>query len=135
MTERKPHRQICSLCHEVSRVDFWVPDNIWQLGLHESQWNSIVCLQCFTRLADERDVEWNRVIRFYPASRVSHRSQLGVSDEDVALAILAYNDWQRDMLSSGRWHVEHNDSRAVCLRRVLEDFASRRTLSELGSKE
>lgn len=35
--DRKPHRQICNLCHDVCRVDFWVPDDIWALALHESQ--------------------------------------------------------------------------------------------------
>lgn len=69
---RNPHREICHLCNEVSRVGFHVPDETWQAALHESQWNSVVCLSCFTRLADERGVEWCQGIGFYPMSRVAH---------------------------------------------------------------
>ena len=71
IAKRKPHREICHLCHEVNRVGFWVPDEIWRAALHESQWNAIVCLRCFTRLADERGVEWDKEIKFYPVSRIT----------------------------------------------------------------
>jgi hypothetical protein len=70
--EKKPHRQICALCNEISRVDFWVPDEIWKSALHKSQLNSIICLECFTRLADERSVEWDKEIKFYPISWTTH---------------------------------------------------------------
>jgi len=66
--ERKPHREICCLCHEVSRVGFHVPNEIWELAVHGKHTNSIICLQCFTRLADERGVEWDKEIKFYPVS-------------------------------------------------------------------
>lgn len=69
---RKAHREICHLCHEVSRVGFHVPDDIWQAAMHKSDWNNIVCLSCFARLADERGVEWDNDIAFYPVSRISH---------------------------------------------------------------
>lgn len=69
---RKPHREICSLCHEVSRVGFHVPDEVWAAAVHLSEVNSIVCLRCFTRLADERGVEWDRDITFAPVSWVTH---------------------------------------------------------------
>ena len=68
---RKPHREICSLCHEVSRVGFWVPNEIWMDSVHVSQRNSIVCLRCFTRLADERGVQWDKEIEFHPMSQIS----------------------------------------------------------------
>ncbi|MCJ7483897.1 MAG: hypothetical protein MUO31_13140 [Thermodesulfovibrionales bacterium] len=67
---RHAHREICSLCHEVNRVGFWVPNYIWRLSVHKSQINDIICLQCFTRLADERKVEWDKNIRFYPVSSI-----------------------------------------------------------------
>ena len=35
--KRNLHRQFCSVCHEVSRVDFLVPDDIWELATHPSQ--------------------------------------------------------------------------------------------------
>ena len=69
MSEKLPHRQICSICQEVDRVSFWVPDKIWEAALHISQINNIICLSCFTRLADERYVEWDKDIKFYPESR------------------------------------------------------------------
>lgn len=68
---RKPHREICSLCSEVSRVMFSVPNAIWELAVHVSQLESIVCLRCFTRLADERGVEWDKEIKFRPVSRIT----------------------------------------------------------------
>ena len=68
MENRKSHMEICSLCHEVSRVGFWVPNDIWQLVTHPSQVEDIICLRCFTRLADERGVSWDMNIKFYPIS-------------------------------------------------------------------
>jgi hypothetical protein len=72
MSERKPHREICAICHEVSRVGFHVPDEIWELATHRHFRNSILCLRCFTRLADERSVEWDKDIQFYPVSWITH---------------------------------------------------------------
>ena len=72
MVQRKCHREICSLCHEVSRVGFFVPDKVWELVVHRSQINDILCLRCFTRLADEKSVEWDKNIEFYPVSWVTH---------------------------------------------------------------
>lgn len=69
--QRKPHRQFCSLCHEVSRVDFNVPNDIWELAVHISQIHGIICLRCFTRMADERGVEWDNDITFRPASQIT----------------------------------------------------------------
>lgn len=71
---RKAHREICSLCHEVNRVGFSVPDEIWKLAVHRSQINDIVCLQCFTRLADERGVQWDKEIEFYPVSFITNQT-------------------------------------------------------------
>lgn len=69
---RKPHREICALCHEVSRIGFSVPDEIWKLAVHERFQSSIICLRCFARLADERQIEWDKNIEFYPVSWVTH---------------------------------------------------------------
>ena len=69
--KRKIHREICSLCHEVSRVGFWVPNRIWWLAVHVSQLNNLICLCCFTRLADERGVRWDDDIKFYPVSQLT----------------------------------------------------------------
>lgn len=72
MTERQPHRSICSLCFHPLRVNFHVPDDIWELATHSAHRNSIICLDCFTRCADERSVVWDREITFMPVSRVTH---------------------------------------------------------------
>lgn len=71
MSERKFHREICSLCNEVSRVMFHVPDEIWKLAVHVSQLDDIICLHCFTRLADERGVKWEKNIEFFPVSQAT----------------------------------------------------------------
>lgn len=84
---RKPHRQICSLCHEVDRVSFLVPDDVWELAVHASQINSIICLRCFTRLADERGVRWDRDIQFFPVSWISQAEAVAAGAETVPAAL------------------------------------------------
>jgi len=76
--KRNPHREICSLCNEVSRVGFYVSDEIWQAAMHRHDWNSIVCLRCFTRLADERGVQWDvgDDIKFFPVSWITHKQSV-----------------------------------------------------------
>jgi len=69
--KRKSHRQICQLCNEVDRVMFVVPDEVWKLALNEYFWNYIICLQCFTKQADERGVERDKDIKFFPVSQVT----------------------------------------------------------------
>jgi hypothetical protein len=64
----------------VSRVDFWVPDDIWKLAVHRSQLHDILCLRCFTRLADERQVCWGEDIRFTPRALNQSESQSPASD-------------------------------------------------------
>ena len=73
---RQPHREICSLCHEVIRVGFYVPDEIWKLVVQKYYQNSIICLRCFTRWADEKSVEWDKDIKFFPESWKSHQKWL-----------------------------------------------------------
>lgn len=65
-------RELCALCHEVSRVGFRVPDNVWVVVAPHGHENSNVCLRCFTRIADEKRVEWDKNIKFYPVSWLSH---------------------------------------------------------------
>ena len=65
-------REVCQMCHEVSRVGFWVPKETWKLAVRKGFEHAIVCLPCFTRIADEKAVEWDKDIKFYPVSRVTH---------------------------------------------------------------
>lgn len=81
---RKPHREICCLCHEVSRVGFSVSNKIWKAAVHRHYQNSIICLRCFTRLADERGVEWDKDIKFYPVSWITHNQFIEQKETDFA---------------------------------------------------
>ena len=69
-SKREAHRQICSICNNVCAVDFKVSDKIWELATHYSQRNALICLDCFTKMADIRFVEWDKDIKFYPTSLV-----------------------------------------------------------------
>ena len=68
--ERKPHRPFCHICNNVVRVDYWVPNEVWELAIHHSDQRTYICLECFTRNADERGVEWTKDIEFYPRSQL-----------------------------------------------------------------
>ena len=70
--ERQPHRQICSVCQREYSIDFIVLNNIWKLATHKSQRESLICLDCFTRMADTRFVDWDKDIKFYSTSLISH---------------------------------------------------------------
>lgn len=67
-----PHREICGLCHRVSPVGFWVPNDVWTSVVHISQREVIHCLSCFIERADEKLVEWDKEIKFFPVSVRSH---------------------------------------------------------------
>lgn len=78
---RKPHRQFCSVCAEVDRVMFLVPNEIWELATHESQRHNLICLACFTKMADERGVEWDKDIKFYPKSQITQNGVVMEADK------------------------------------------------------
>jgi len=65
-------REICKLCYHVNAVGFSVPDEIWDLVVPLHVRTAVVCLDCFVRLADEKCVEWDRDIQFFPVSLASH---------------------------------------------------------------
>lgn len=65
-------REICKICYHVNRVGFLVSDEIWMLVIPEKFQSCVVCLSCFTELADEKLVAWDRDIKFYPVSFASH---------------------------------------------------------------
>ena len=91
--ERNPHREICCLCHEVSRVGFRVSDKIWELAVHSYYRESIICLSCFTRLADERYVEWDKDIELYPISRKKYDKDIkGKIMKNVSIKIVDFFD-------------------------------------------
>ena len=65
-------REICKLCYQINVVGFHVPTDVWAAVIPENVRNRVVCLSCFTRLADEKLVEWDRDIQFFPVSLASH---------------------------------------------------------------
>lgn len=64
-------REICRLCHKVNAVGFRVPDDIWRVVVPWYAYHDVVCLACFTRLADEKLIRWDREIEFFPVSLVT----------------------------------------------------------------
>lgn len=73
---KRPHRQICALCHRQVTIDFWVPDKIWFSVVHNHYKNSIHCLNCFIIRADESLIEWDREIKLWP---ISMARQMGIT--------------------------------------------------------
>jgi hypothetical protein len=61
-------REICKVCYHINTVGFSVPDEIWQVTVPEKLQNSVLCLACFIRFADEQLIEWDKDIKFYPVS-------------------------------------------------------------------
>lgn len=77
---RHPHREYCGLCGDIIRVGLIVPDDIWERVVHHSRLHDIHCIQCFTRRADEQQIEWDADIRFYATSWVSHERGVRIGD-------------------------------------------------------
>ena len=71
--DTRDRRERCKLCGGVNRVGFHVPDEIWRAVVPEAVRHRVVCLGCFTALADAQLVAWDRDIRFWPVSLVSSR--------------------------------------------------------------
>jgi len=61
-------REICKACFRPSSVGFAVPDEVWAAVKPERLPGDVLCLQCFTTLADEQLIPWDRDIQFYPVS-------------------------------------------------------------------
>lgn len=68
-------RAICKICYHVNAVRFRVSDPIWRSVIPALLWDNTICLHCFTRIADEKFVEWDYDIQFWPVSLVSHLNQ------------------------------------------------------------
>lgn len=65
-------REICKICYHVNPVGFDVPDDIWKQVIPEKFVNNVVCLSCFIRIADEKFINWDKDIKFYPVSLYTH---------------------------------------------------------------
>ena len=62
-------RELCKRCPNIVTVGYSVPDSIWE-SVSQGRWN-VLCLQCFSTLADEMELAWDREIQFFPVSRAS----------------------------------------------------------------
>jgi len=65
-------REICKICGNVNTVGFNVPEDIWKIIIPTDKQNSVVCLSCFTKLGDQKMIEWDKNIEFFPVSLVVH---------------------------------------------------------------
>lgn len=65
-------REICKCCGAIVAVGFSVPDPVWVCSVPQRWRRGVLCLNCFTRFADENSVEWDQQIKFYPVSRLAH---------------------------------------------------------------
>ena len=66
-------REICKICYHPITVGFSVPDHVWNEVVPEHLQGSTVCLACFTRLGDEKEVAWDLGMECFPVSAVTHR--------------------------------------------------------------
>jgi hypothetical protein len=80
-----PTREICGLCHRVSPVGFWVPNDVWAEVVHPHYRESVHCLSCFIERADEKLVKWDRVITFRPTSLRTHIEACRESETEKAM--------------------------------------------------
>lgn len=71
---RKPTRMYCDICGKLHKIDFSVPDEIWDACIHPRYKKAKVCLNCFMERADEQFLEWDKDIRFSPCSAVTQRA-------------------------------------------------------------
>lgn len=65
-------REICKACNRESAVGFHVPDEIWEATPRAVDLR-VLCVGCFTHLADAAGLEWDRDIQFWPVSLVTAR--------------------------------------------------------------
>lgn len=58
-----PCRMSCAICGGLHAIDYHVPEHLWNLAIHEYYSNSLVCINCFIRRADEKLLAWDNVIK------------------------------------------------------------------------
>ncbi len=65
LTDGDLSREICKICHNINTVGFDVPNEIWRNVVPIDKQNSVVCLSCFTRLGDQKNIRWDKDIEFF----------------------------------------------------------------------
>lgn len=71
-------RELCKRCPNIATVGYSVPDWMWA-SVAQGRWN-VLCVQCFTTLADEMNLAWDREIAFWPVSRATFLSDVARRD-------------------------------------------------------
>jgi len=88
--QKIPTRMFCHICGHLHKIDFWVPDEIWNEAIHPKWRDTHVCINCFMERADERLLEWEKDIILIPCSMAT---QLKVQQgEEVPDGISAINE-------------------------------------------
>ena len=55
--------QTCKACGRRDKLDFHVPDEIWNWVVLESLNNHVVCLSCFDEFANEKEIDYSPYLR------------------------------------------------------------------------
>lgn len=88
--QKIPTRMFCQICGHLHKIDFWVPDEIWNEAIHPKWRDTHVCLNCFMERADQRLLEWDEGIVLMPCSMAT---QLKVQrGEEVPDGMSAINE-------------------------------------------
>ena len=88
MIEQKiPTRMFCQICGHLHKIDFWVPDEIWNEAIHPRWRDSHVCINCFMERADERLLEWDKEIKMWPCSMATQIEiqKIELSEQDYGV--------------------------------------------------
>lgn len=65
-------REICKQCYQPNPLGFAVPDSVWEAVVPDGKRDTVLCLPCFVRHADEKLFPWDEQIDFYPVSLATH---------------------------------------------------------------
>ena len=69
-------RETCKICFHANPIGFRVSDDVWRDVVPNEYLEKVVCISCFTRLADEKFIAWDNDIQLYPVSLCSHIREL-----------------------------------------------------------
>ena len=102
MFDKRPHRQICGLCHRLYAIDFHVPNEVWVAAVHVNNLHTIHCLSCFVARADAQLLRWDDAITFTPTSLQTHIDMLGTRTLKSTIDRIA--ELEAELAESARLH-------------------------------
>ena len=75
-----PTRQACIKCGKRMAIDYYA--SLWSEVVHEKWVDSILCIDCYAEMGDERGIAWEEGLTMTPVSLVSqHRFVADLLDE------------------------------------------------------